>query len=243
MHDRDAGPNSLAEAGGQSVQTLQAIRNQVESARQLDDIRLLRARLGDSLKSISDEARRQRERNAELLVQARQAVELALGHRDDREVDRVSGLPSAEKAEGELVSRANRDSPFYAAVFVVERLESINLRYGYAAGDQLLQLFGKHLVSKLQPMDEVFRWRGPAFVALLERPGPAEAVRSELAKFASVRQEQTTQVDGRPIKLPLSCAWTLVQLSTCSVASEATQQVDRFVAEHGEKRVERNGPA
>jgi hypothetical protein len=40
---------SLAEAGGESVQTLRSIRNQVENARQLEDIRLLRARLGDAL--------------------------------------------------------------------------------------------------------------------------------------------------------------------------------------------------
>ena len=38
---------ALAQAGGQSVHALQAIRTQVDGARQLDDIRILRARLGD----------------------------------------------------------------------------------------------------------------------------------------------------------------------------------------------------
>lgn len=227
---------SLAEAGGQSVQALQSIRNQVESARQLDDIRLLRARLGDSLKSISDEARRQRERNAELLRQAEQATLLAAGHRDYHQVDRVSGLPSPEKAESEITARVGIDSSFYAAVFVVERLESINLRYGYAAGDQLLQIFGKYLVSNLGAMDEVFRWRGPCFVALLDRKSSADTVASELAHFASIRQEHTMQVDGRPFKLSMSCAWTIVPLAKCQAAGEASQQIDRFVSEHWVKR-------
>jgi GGDEF domain-containing protein len=227
---------SLADSGGQSVAALQSIRNQVESARQLDDIRLLRARLGDSLKSISDEARRQKERNAEVLKRAEEAAQAAAGQRDDREVDRVSGLPSTEKAESAITERAGADSRYYAAVFVVERVESVNLRYGYAAGDQLLQTFGRYLVTQLAPMDEVFRWRGPTFVALLDRSCSAEAVGAELARFASSRQEHVTQVDGRPLKLPLSCAWAVVPLAKCQIAGEASQQIDRFVTEHWDKR-------
>jgi len=227
---------ALADSGGQSVVVLQNIRNQVESARQLDDIRLLRARLGDSLKSISDEARRQRERNAEILKRAEQAALAAAGQRDDHEVDRVSGLPSAEKAESAIGDRIGPESRYYAAVFVVERVESVNLRYGYAAGDQLLQTFGRYLVAQLEPMDEVFRWRGPTFVALLDRTTSADAVRAELARFASSRQEHMTQVDGRPLKLPLSCAWAVVPLAKCQIAGEASQQIDRFVTEHWDKR-------
>jgi len=227
---------SLADAGGQSVETLQAIRNQVESARQLDDIRILRARLGDSLKAISDEARRQRDRNAEMVQKAKNAALIASGHGESPDVDRVSGLPATQKAKGQIAARMGPSSPYYVAVFVVERVESINLRFGYAAGDQLLQAFGSFLMSKLEMTDDVFRWRGPTFVVLLERTNPADAVRAELARFASVQQEYAMELDGRTIKLPLSCAWTLVQLSTCQIPEQACQQIDRFVAEHWEKR-------
>ncbi len=222
---------SLAEAGGQSVQTLQCIRNQVENARQLDDIRLLRARLGDSLKAISDEARKQRERNTELLRHAEDAAELASGHHETPDLDQISGLPSARRAEKEIAGRLGSGSRYYAAVFVVERVESINLRYGYVAGDQLLQAFGRHLISKLSPGDTVFRWRGPTFVVLIDRAAPVDAVRAELARFASIRQEHTMEVDGNPVKLPLGCAWTIVPLATCQVSSEVSHQIDAFVAE------------
>ena len=227
---------ALAEAGGQSVQSLQGIRIQVEKARQLDDIRLLRARLGDSLKAISEEARRQRERNAEMLRQAEDAARMVTTHAEDRGLDRVSGLPSAEKAETEISTRLGPDSRCFAAIFVVERIESINLRYGYAAGDRLLQAFGRYLQSKLGPGDGLFRWRGPTFLVLLDRASPPEAVRAEVAQFASGSQEYAMEVDGRPLKLPLSSAWTVVQLAKCQIAGHATQQIDRFVAEHWEKR-------
>lgn len=225
---------ALAESGGQSVQTLQAIQKQVEGARQLDDIRLLRARLGDSLKSLSEEARRQRERNAEMLRHAEEAAaQLASRAHENQDVDRVSGLPSFEKAGHEIASRTGADSSFYAAVFLVDRVESVNLRYGYATGDRLLQVFAEHLVSKLSPKDRVFRWRGATFVALLDRPCPVEGVKAEVARFASERQERQLQVDGQAIKLSLGCAWTVVPLSKCRLSGEACQQIDRFVAEQG----------
>jgi GGDEF domain-containing protein len=226
----------LAEAGGHSVQTLQGIRNQVEIASKLDDIRLLRARLGDSLKLISDEAKRQRERNSEMLRQAEDAALIAAGHRTDPEIDRVSGLASPEKAESEIASRVGPESHYWAAVFVVERIESLNLRYGYTVGDQLLQIFGRTIKSKLSGDDTLFRWRGPSFVALLERKVPADALRTELARFASSRQEHVIQIEGRPLKLPLTCAWTIVQLAKCEIVAEVVQQIDRFVVEHGDKR-------
>ena len=227
---------ALAEAGGQSVQTLQSIRNQVESARQLDDIRLLRARLGDSLKSLSEEARRQRERNAEMLRRAEHAALVAAGNRQDVDVDRVSGLPSPDNAEREITARVGAGSGYCAVVFVVERVQSVNLRYGPGAGNRMLQAFGQYLGSKLTPKDEVFRWRGPAFVAVLNRDYPADEVRAEMARLASDRQELSMEVDGRPVKLPLGCAWTVVPLAKCEIAKDACQQIDQFISEHGEKR-------
>ncbi len=224
---------ALAEAGGQSVQALQTIQKQVEVARQLDDIRLLRARLGNSLKALSEESRRQRERSAEMLRHAEEAARVAAGNSENQDIDRVSGLPSFDKAEREIASHVGADSTYYAAVFLVERLENVNLRYGCATGDRMLQDFSRRLASTFSPDDQVFRWRGPAFVALLNRTSPLEQVRAEVARFGSERQDRPLQVDGQPVKIPLSCAWTLVPLAKCQLPQDASQQIDRFVAEHG----------
>jgi diguanylate cyclase (GGDEF)-like protein len=226
---------SLAQAGGQSVQTLQAIRNQVENARQLDDIRILRARLGDTLKAISDEAKRQRDQNVLILLHARDAAESVVGHREEGGIDSISGLPTAEKAENEIAARLGADSRYYAAVFVLERVDAINLRYGHTAGDQVLQAYCRLLESKLAPADELYRWRGPAFLILMERSASPEALRSELARIAATRQEHTLEVNGAPVKIPLSCAWTFVRLAGNEVAGQVCQQIDRFVGEQGDK--------
>jgi GGDEF domain-containing protein len=227
---------ALAQSGGQSVQTLLSIRNQVETARQLDDIRILRARLGDTLKSIADEARRQHERSADMLRYSEHAAALAAGHQDTADADRVSGLPSAQAAESEIGQRLGSGSRYYAAIFVVERIESVSLRYGYSAADQLLEIFGRYLESKLTPSDQLYRWRGPSFLLLLDRTAPAETVRAEVSKFASLRQEYAISTNGQQLKLPLTCLWTVVELGKCQNIGQACQQIDRFVAEHWEKR-------
>jgi GGDEF domain-containing protein len=226
---------ALAEAGGQSVQVLQTIRTQVENARQLDDIRVLRARLGDSLKVISDEARRQREWNISIMERAEEAAAAASSLRQSADADRITEFPSVRKAEKEIAARISTDSRCYAAVFVVQRLENINLRYGYSVGDQLLEAVGRYLISKLAPSDRIFRWRGPTFMMLLDREHPADTVRAEVGRFASGRQEHTLEIEGRPQKLAVSCASSVIKLADCQLATQACQQIDRFVAEHSEK--------
>ncbi len=229
---------SLAQAGGQSVEALQAIGKEIEGARQINDIRLLRVRLGDSLKTISDEARKQRERNAEMLRFAEDAALIASKHQEDSEIDPVTGLPSPEKAEREISKRLGPGADScaaesYAVIFLMERLEGINLRYGHATGDRLLKVFAQFLASKMAPNDEVFRWRGPTFVALLSRVGSADNVRAEVARFASGCQEWPIEVNGQTVKIPLACKWTVLKLTACAAGGEACQRIDRFVAEHG----------
>lgn len=220
---------ALAEAGGESVETLQVIQKDLEGARRVDDIRLLRVRLGHSLKTISDEAARQRERNAQMLRFAEEAARLVSGGADNPELDRMTGLPSAVKAENEMTRQLGPDSGTFVAVFVVERIEAINLRYGRPVGDRSLKLFAEMLVSSLKG-DEVCRWRGPSFVALINRASTFEVVRAEVARFATETQEKTVEVDGQTIRLWLGCRWTMLKLGEYSVPADVCRQIDSFVA-------------
>jgi hypothetical protein len=67
---------------------------------------------------------------------------------------------------------------------------------------------------------------------LLDRSCPTEGVRVEISRFASVRQELTIQLDGKPQRIPTTCAWAIVPLAACQLPADAIQQIDRFVAEH-----------
>ena len=101
---------SLARAGAQSAQILQTIGQQVENATRVDDIRLVRAQLGESLKEISQEATRQRERTQEILRHAQEAGLLSSEHADDAATDRISGLPWTATAETTIAPRVGPGS-------------------------------------------------------------------------------------------------------------------------------------
>ena len=45
----------------------------------------------------------------------------------------------------------------------------INTRFGYSVGNQVFHLYSKHLAQSLQQHDELYRWTGPGFIALIER--------------------------------------------------------------------------
>jgi len=76
--------------------------------------------------------------------------------------DPVTGLPGPRQAEV-LIQRAIRtDSGLFLVCFVVDRVDQINNKYGYAAGDQILQMFSQRLAHHFSAKDKLFRWRGPA---------------------------------------------------------------------------------
>jgi diguanylate cyclase (GGDEF)-like protein len=223
---------SLADAGGKSVETLQTLRNQVETASRLDDMRAVRTRLGDSLKILSDETKRQKERNAQMQREAIEAARMASVHHTeaDPDMDTVTGCPSRQRAETAIATQLDAWPPSYAAVIVLERMETFNLRYGFAAGDAVLQSFARQLAARITPPDTLFRWRGPAFVALLKRSQKQDAVQAEVRNLA---EKQTIQVADLPLRLPISCASVVLCLEKCGSAADIYRQIDRFIAEHG----------
>ena len=223
---------SLADAGGKSVEALQTLRNQVETASRLDDMRAVRTRLGDSLKILSDETKRQKERNSQMQREAIEAARMASGRRTEAypDVDTVTGCPSRQRAEAAIAMQLDASPPSYAAIIVLERVEAINLRYGFAAGDAVLQSFARQLAAGIKPPDMLFRWRGPAFVGLLSRSVKQDAVKAEVRDLAG---KQIIQVADLPLHIPITCASAVLCLEKCGSAADVYQQIDRFVAEHG----------
>jgi diguanylate cyclase (GGDEF)-like protein len=223
---------SLADAGGKSVEALQTLRNQVETASRLDDIRAVRTRLGDSLKILSDETKRQKERNTQMQREAIEAARMASGRHTeaDPDADTVTGYTSRQRAEAEIATRLDASPPSYAAVIVLERLDAINLRYGFAAGDAVLRSFARQLANGITPPDMLFRWRGPAFVGLLSRTVKQDAVQAEVRNLAG---KQSIQVADLPLRVTMTCASAVLCLEKCGSAVDVYHQIDRFVAEYG----------
>ncbi|NEO83391.1 MAG: response regulator [Spirulina sp. SIO3F2] len=77
----------------------------------------------------------------------------------------VANRLASERAFGRFIDAAQQDSqPFSLALVTINHLSQINLQYGHAVGDRILQRFGQLLKQSLSPEDIVARWLGGEFI-------------------------------------------------------------------------------
>ena len=145
------------------------------------------------------------------------------------DLDLVTGLPNFREAEKAIRSAIGAGTSTYAVLLCVDRVEVINSRFGFSVGDRILMLFGQHLAQRMSKTDRLFRWRGPGFLALLDRPGPEISVRAEIARLVSARLEPQIELGGRSVLLPIAASWMLTNLAG-STMEKISQKLDAFSA-------------
>jgi GGDEF domain-containing protein len=146
------------------------------------------------------------------------------------EKDAVTGLPDAGCAARALNSVWSRRKDYYLAVLALERIETINLRFGFQAGDQMLLQLSQHVAQQLTPEDRLFRWRGPCLVILVHRRVPEALVTAELNRLATARLETGMMFREREVLVPASVSWNLFPLSGQSSAEDLVRQINDFAA-------------
>jgi GGDEF domain-containing protein len=119
----------------------------------------------------------------------------------------------------------------FAAVFAIERLDLINARFGHEVGDQVLLFFGEHVAQALKGSDRLFRWTGPAFLALMERSEPAHKVREEISRVISRRLSKTVKIANRSVLLPVPTNWVVFDAQELRPLQRLVHSIDSFV--HG----------
>jgi diguanylate cyclase (GGDEF)-like protein len=216
-----------------SATKLRHIERQIEKSSQTEDLRLLKTQLAESLEVICQEAVQQERRSEEIAGQLRDTMSrpeiAAVLSEAVADLDMVTGLPNFRAAEQALRSAVIARTSTYAVLFCVDRLEVINSRFGFAVGDQVLMVFGQHLAQRLAATDRLYRWRGPGFLALLDRAGPEISIRAEIARMISARLEQAIELSGRSVLLPIGASWVLTGVADSTV-EKLTKKLDAFSA-------------
>jgi len=146
------------------------------------------------------------------------------------EVDSSTGLPDYGFAAAAMAEVWQRRENHFAAIFAAERLETINMRYGFAAGDQVLHLLGRTVGKALTAGDRLFRWRGPCVMALLKRDAPEAFVAGDLARVASTKMEHGITLGDREVMLSVSTSWNLFPLKSASSLEELLERMNKFAA-------------
>lgn len=213
-----------------AVQRLQEIGKQLEHASLIEDVQKLKVRMGDCLETVREETSRQKTEGVALTQALTQQVERSQ-HRvaaiHNPEVDGGTGLP--KRATAELAFQEALESPGrkFVVTVVAQRLHAISGRYGFAIGDRVLDAMNQHFKAHLSSTDRMFRWAGPAIVAVLQREESLEHVRTEIRRIAEERLEQMFDVGGRSVSIRVSPGWSVIPLE--GTLHEVCLQVDAFV--------------
>jgi len=226
--------STIATASGKSISHLQELQREIEHAVMIEDVRALKARLSDCLQSISGEVARQKDESSRMISGLKddlrpgrqpkpgEAVAPAVEERDP-----VTGLLQRPDAEAAIAIACDARSHVYAGLFVMDRLQSINTRFGHSFGYQALLFFMQYLSQALAPADKLFRWNNAAFLALMERSEPADQVRKDLSRILGRKMEQTFSVAGRTVTLPVSSTWLVTPLFENGY-QESVHKLDSF---------------
>ncbi len=223
----------VSHAGDSAVANLRQVEKQIEAASRLEDLAMVRAKLGASLRALTEESARQ-QAHAERIAERLKGEMHSICSRSERRLDPVTGLPDAAAARAEIaavIEGGAGATPGYAVVFRLDRLEAINTRFGFAVGDRTMASFTQHVATQLSSEDRLHRWRGPSLVAVIRRPGRPHDVRIEMSRIASTRKEETFEIQNRSVLLSMSCSSATIPLAEHRSAEEATQLIDGFLGD------------
>lgn len=226
----------ICSASDDCATRLDRIEEQIEEAAGLEGVRVLRFQLEECLQMLREETRRQREDISRTIVRLQKGIELAqAGDAEDAtlppEIDKVSGLEMRASAERAMAAASERGGVAYAALFVVDRLHLINAQFGYATGDRILREFCEHLRRSLTPEDQLFRWTGPAFLAVIEcSEAPAE-VEAEIQHIAGGQLEAAVQIGNGCVRLPIVRSSLVLPLAGAGTMADLSSRLDAFTGQ------------
>lgn len=215
-----------------SLINLRAMEQQVLRASSASSLTECRLQLIECLASLREESKRQHQQSTQIV--SRLHSELNHGNNPSTRTiqagnDPVSGLPSRPDAEAMLAAQyKGAHTSTFAVLFSIHRINIINTKYGYAAGDQVMRAFLNHLRSYLTIVDDLFRWSGPAFLAIAHRPAGMNQFRTEIAKILGKRFEQELALPNRTALLPVSASALVIELAKESGAAAVIKKLDDF---------------
>lgn len=143
--------------------------------------------------------------------------------------DPCTNLPTRAEAESALERAVTNASQTYAAVFYLHRMAMINARFGEAIGNQMLLFCSQHIASRLTHAgDSLFRWSGPAFLAILDRSDAYLSVSNDVQRMVSVPLSRFIETPSRSVYLPMKVTAEVFPLFK-TTSEEALRRIERFI--------------
>ena len=219
---------TMVSASDASLVRLREIQSRLSGAEKIDDLRILKTHLCECLSGMAAEVEEHKKNSAPgmaRLAEGAQEFENSADRTHGRTAsDHVTGLPTRTEAEAALSRVAGSGIQAVAVIFVMKRLKQLNSRFGYEAGNGLLAWLSTYLGSGANPEEGLFRWSGPALVAVIRRNVPLARIRQELASLIADMPPREITIGARRVAVPLSVGWMVFP-----VTARLVSQLDAFV--------------
>jgi GGDEF domain-containing protein len=219
----------ISEESAGSARNLERIAGEIESLPEAGDLAESAGRVGNCLAVIRDEAARLKKQYSGIrgdLDRLQGQVENT--GKPPSEIDSVTGLGGQDEGTKAVRAACASGGSSHAVVFAADRMEALNLRFGFAAGDQILLLLAQHIAQSLQPGDLMFRWRGPCFLLLLKRSTSDARVQAEMTGILASRLKHTLNMGTREVVVQVTGSWTILSLTADTDMKDVMRRVDEF---------------
>lgn len=239
---------NIAGENTRSAKRLQEITSELEQSGPITDLRVLKGRLAECLTGLREEMSQQKAEAAVTIENLQVTIErgrdsiVALAENRLEQAERsrsnslaipgnaqdpITGLPCRDAALVAMQNSIGAGTRNYAVVMVINRVQMIKDRFGYKVSDHMIAGFKDEMAKQLSGSGQLFRWTGPAFVAILERAEPIAVVRAEVRRMLDAKIEVSYSGTGRSVLIPVSAVWLALPL--ISVA-DADMQIQAFTA-------------
>jgi GGDEF domain-containing protein len=223
---------SIGEANEESGKSLDNIAHQLKNASTIDDMQVLRGHLEACLKDVGLEAERQKSKVRSAIGRLRNE----LGSTERRilsngaltEVDRITGFGGRGAAVAAINESLTAVDNSYVTVLVLNKLQTVNMHYGYSVGDEVFCEFAARIASELPLGSSLYRWSGPTIIAILRGSRPAQEIRVQISRIAEKPFVKSLAQHGYHAYVMTSAVWSLMPLVPPS--KDLVAQIDEFVS-------------
>jgi GGDEF domain-containing protein len=211
------------------ARAFQEIADSMEKVVAIEDIQNVKSRLQECLRDFHEETLQQKAEMENVIAALQEQVERSRERANTpADSDPATGLPRQDVAESVMFNNLKAGVRNYVVTLVINRMQSINARFGYRMGDRVLRTCKERIEKQLLPGDRMFRWSGPAIVLLLERSEPLDEVRGQVKRILETKMEETFDLGNRSVMIPISTSWSAFKL--VSPTAVAVKQIQTFIA-------------
>lgn len=218
-----------------SVKQLSVIESKLQRASTLEDTRQVKTYLTDCLTLVRTETLRLQTESRTKINTLKSDVE-RLSHRlksvsTGESQDPVTGLPGRAAAEEAITSKILAGKEFLVALYVLDRMASINGRFGRLVGDDILVTGAQALAQRLSGTT-LYRWSGPAFVAVFDPSVNLTQAESRASQASSIRVEKNIEADKRSVLILITASCHRQRVSATLGPDAVFKNMDAFMALH-----------